>query len=66
MKQKRDCIKVSTTPEHHAAMAAAAKQENISLNQYCLYILALTVAGDVADDGFDDLFKIDESGEVCQ
>lgn len=34
-------LKLMTTREHHAALKEAAKRENVSLNTYILYQLAM-------------------------
>ncbi len=52
-------IKVVITPEHHAALVEAARGEGVPLNQYCIYILAVHLSGDITQ-GFDDLFAIQE------
>lgn len=54
---KRKTMKVVTTPEHHAALRAAAEEESVPLNQYVLYLLSLAVSDSIqVEDGFEHLF----------
>jgi hypothetical protein len=49
-------VHIRTTHEHHQYLKDQAKSLGLSLNEYCVDMLA---------DGFEDLFKINEDGELC-
>jgi hypothetical protein len=63
MARRPKCINVKISPEHHAALVQAADREQVSLNAYCSFILALALSVDL-DDGWDDLFLME--GDECQ
>lgn len=51
-------LRIRVTDDEHEDITWAARNAGLSTNEYCVQRLMC--------DGFDDLFKVNNQGEVCR